>query len=166
MTIRKRGQGMDTATRQNEFCVPLALNPSTRKCDWTIYLDRDFVRWCRNRGMGATKELVFLVPQVLKDPTCVFRGLRWERDESRKSRDRPGWLCYCGLPDKAFLAGGRAIPPYQGEVFLVFLDDDKYVYHCGWEEADAVHPTKPVNRDEREPPRFKAMVFQRSERRP
>ncbi len=155
-----------TVTKENDYRVRHALNYSNKKRDLTIYLDRGFVRWCKRRGMGPTSELAYIVPSVLRDPACVFRGLRWERDEPRTGADRPGWLCYCGTPDTAFRFDGTRIEPFLSEVFLVFLDDDKYVYACGWEEADLVDKTKPTNWDDAEYPRFKEQVFQKSEIRP
>lgn len=152
-----------TITKENDYQVRLTFNFENKKCDLTVYIDRKFVHWCKRRGMGASSELVYLVPEVLRTPACIFRGLRWEQDEPRRGHDRPGWICYCGAPGKAFRSNGTEIDPYVDEVFLVFLDDEKYVYGCGWEDADQVDNVMPMNWDDVVDPRFKELIYQKSE---
>ena len=62
------------------------------------------------------------MPLTLQQPTAVFRGVR-EEGESR-------WLCYVGLPPDAYNHRmGERLRPWLGQVFLVFVDDDRIVYH-------------------------------------
>ena len=85
-------------------------------------------------------------PAVLQHPAAVFEGLRWDEDEDRKG---VGWRCYCGIPGHAYLRDGTAIQPYAGQVYLVFVNDERVAYNWRWEEADPDNPRFPMGFQER-----------------
>lgn len=88
--------------------------------------------------MGAAKELAYLVPLTLQQPTAVSCGVR-EEGESR-------WLCYVGLPPDAYNdRTGEQLRPWLGQVFLVFVDGDRIVYNWRWDKADLGDLRLPVD---------------------
>lgn len=67
--------------------------------------------------MGATRELAYSVPDVLRSPTAIFRGVREE--------DEVSWLCYCGIPARAYdHKTGESGAAWESEVLLVYVNDD------------------------------------------
>lgn len=94
------------------------------------------------RLRGAARELAYLVPFVLQNPTAIFRGVRDEGESQ--------WLCYAGLPEDAFNhRTGERVRPWAGQVFLVFVDDDRIVYNWRWDRSDATSLRLPVDYAER-----------------
>jgi len=80
----------------------------------------------RRRGVGPARELGECVPPTLSLPHAVFRGLR--------DQDEEEGLCYVGHPDRSFdYKSGNRVPPPAGEVFLVFVNEQRIVYTWGWE---------------------------------
>lgn len=110
-------------------CVSLdALNPrdgSIRQ----LFLRESKIESTARRGMGAARELAYLVPDVLLHPTAIFRGVREEGERQ--------WVCYVGFPSDAYnYRTGERIRPRPGQVFLVFADDYGILYNWRWEQAD------------------------------
>jgi hypothetical protein len=84
----------------------------------------------KRHGVGRARELIEVVPGVVRYPRAVFRGVRnrWQKQG----------LCYVGLPDRAYdVNTGNRIPPWEGKVFLVFANQYLVVYTWRWEVADA-----------------------------
>ena len=81
-----------------------------------------------------------------------IEGLRQDEDEDRKG---VGWRCYCGIPEHAYLRDGTAIRPYVGQVYLVFVNDERVAYNWRWEKADPENPRFPINH----PARFRSQVL-------
>jgi len=84
--------------------------------------------------MGHAKECAYIVPHILRHPTAVFEGLRRDEDEDRLGY---GWRCYCGRPVQSYRADGTEQNPYPGQVYLVFVNDERIAYNWRWETADA-----------------------------
>jgi hypothetical protein len=80
------------------------------------------------------------VPLVLQAPVAVFEGLRRDEDEDRAGY---GWRCYCRVPDRAYRSDGTQRPPYPGQVYLVFVNDEGVAYNWRWEKADPDDPNLP-----------------------
>ncbi len=96
---------------------------------WDVFLRQSKITATAKRGMGAAKELAYSVPWVLQNPTAIFRGVR-EVGESQ-------WLCYVGEPPDAYnYKTGERVRPWLGQLFLVFLDDDRIIYNWRWDKAD------------------------------
>ncbi|MGL4941966.1 MAG: hypothetical protein ACRC46_02105 [Thermoguttaceae bacterium] len=113
----------------------LAVNPTDGKTDLLLTLSIDKVKSLQRRANVADVYRVQLVRSVLDSPTAIFQGIRFEDDE-RHTCDRPGWLCYCGLPTKDYTSSGAEINPPPKKVFLAFVNDEHIVYNWGWERAD------------------------------
>jgi len=96
----------------------------------------------RRRSLGQVLEAAHLVPEVLQKPLAVFQGLRREADEPERGEN---WLCYCGRPARAYHANGRPRPPWPGEVFLVFVNDERIAYNWYWTEADPKDANLPLD---------------------
>jgi hypothetical protein len=94
------------------------------------------------RSLGHAKECAFLVPMILQHPTAIFEGLRRDEDEDPRG---VGWLCYCGSPTVAYDREGVPRPPYAGQVFLVFVNDERVAYNWRWEKADPEDPRLPID---------------------
>ena len=109
-------------------------------CEVTISFDR--MQAIGRRSMGQAKECAYIVPMILQHPTAIFEGLRRDEDEDRAGY---GWRCYCGVPDHAYRADGTRINPYPGQVYLVFVNDEKVAYNWRWELADPEDPRLPTD---------------------
>jgi hypothetical protein len=92
------------------------------------------------RSLGQAKECGYIVPIILQEPFAVFEGLRRDEDEDRWGH---GWRCYCGIPDKAYGVDGFECPPYPGQVYLVFVNDEGIAYNWRWEKSDPQEPGLP-----------------------
>ncbi len=81
------------------------------------------------RGSGPAHELGYTVPWAVKNPTAMFRGVREEGE--------PKWRCYVSRPGRAYdYRTGECRSAWAGEVFLVFVNDDRIIYNWRWEKAD------------------------------
>jgi hypothetical protein len=74
------------------------------------------------RSAGQIKEAAELVPHVLQCRGPVFEGLSSDADEDVRGT---GWRCYCGLPDRSYSPDGDKRPPRRGQVYLVFVNEDR-----------------------------------------
>ncbi len=122
-----------------------AVDPLTGStCEVLISYDR--MQAVARRSMGHAKECGFIVPMMLQKPTAIFEGLRQDEDEDRRGY---GWRCYCGIPEYAYHADGTERQPYRGQVYLVFVNDERVAYNWRWERADPDDPNLPENHDTR-----------------
>ena len=94
--------------------------------------------------MGQTKECAFIVPYILQTPTAIFEGIRQEEDEDQRG---VGWRCYCGVPTCAYRADGTEVNAYPGQVFLVFVNQDRTAYNWRWERAHPESSRLPIDHD-------------------
>src|SRR5208337_5504364 len=88
---------------------------------------------CRPTKHGHAKECGIILPMIPQKPTAIFEGLRSEEDEDRWGY---GWRCYCGIPEQSFRPDGSSARSYPGQVYLVFVNDEKVAYNWRWEKAD------------------------------
>jgi hypothetical protein len=123
-------------------CAALpAINPGDGKT-WELLLRHKKIDSTAKRGMGAARELAYTVPWALLHPTAIFRGLREEGEAD--------WLCYVSVPSQAYdYRTGSLVPAWRGEVFLVFVNDDRIIYHWRWEKADPNNNRLPENSETR-----------------
>jgi len=107
----------------------------------TFHVDPSEIQRIAKISPGRARELTFVVPSVLLKPTAVFRGLP-DRDEK--------WLCYVGFPDRAYdYRSGQQLPPYDGEIFLVYINARLCVYNWRWETADPIDVNLPCEHKSR-----------------
>ena len=99
-----------------------------------------------SRGPAHALEAAYIVPAVLSGPTAIFEGLRWDEDEDRWGY---GSRCYCGRPDRSYARDGSEGPPYAGQVYLVFINEDGVAYNWRWEKAAPDAPDLPEGHDVR-----------------
>lgn len=118
-----------------------ALDPVSREMGF-VQVSFDRMQAVGRRSMGQAKECGFIVPMILQDPAAVFEGLREDDDEDPRG---VGWRCYCGVPDRAYHPEGNERPPYPGQVYLVFVNDEGVAYNWRWEKADPDDSTLPQN---------------------
>jgi hypothetical protein len=119
----------------------LAIEPrdGTLSCEIQISFER--IQAVDRRSLGHAKECGIIVPMILQKPTAIFEGLRRDEDEDRWGY---GWRCYCGVPEHSYRADGTSAPPYHGQVYLVFLNDERVAYNWRWEKADPDNPKFPI----------------------
>jgi hypothetical protein len=86
------------------------------------------------RSMGQAMECAYLLPDVLRYPKHVWRGLRWDDDELLS--DSPGWLSYCKIPYLSYNMNGEEQKPRPNRVFMVCVNIDKIVYNWWWVPCD------------------------------
>ena len=105
-----------------------------------VIISHDRMQSVGRRSMCHAKECGFIVPMILQQPTAVFEGLRWDEDEDQKGF---GWRCYCGIPEHAYHSDGAERSAYPGQVYLVFVNDERVAYNWRWEKADPDDPKLP-----------------------
>ncbi len=94
------------------------------------------------RGTVHIHEAAHVVPYVLQRPTAIFEGLRQDVDEDQRG---VGGRCYCAIPEHSYRPDGTAVPPYPGQVYLVFVNQDGVAYNWRWEQSDPAAPALPMN---------------------
>lgn len=116
-----------------------AVDPDGEPVKFELWSPRQV--WAVRMGVGAVYELRDCVMAVLLGPSAIYRGLRCDEDEPRASDLAPGWVCYCGRPPCRYdLPSGREIG-MAGRVLLVFVNEDRIVYHHHWyESSDEITP--------------------------
>ncbi len=78
---------------------------------------------------------------ILEQPTAIFEGLRRDEDEDKWGS---GWRCYCGRPTQSYRSDGSVSPPYPGQIYLVFVNDERVAYNWRWKKADLDRPNLPA----------------------
>jgi hypothetical protein len=111
-----------------------------------VLISYDRMQTVARRSMAHAKECGIILPKVLQQPTAIFEGLRHDEDEDRQAA---GWRCYCGIPEHAYHSDGSERSPYPGQVYLVFVDDERVAYNWRWEKADADNADLPLNHETR-----------------
>jgi hypothetical protein len=135
-----------TGDSRRQYITLQAIEPKdgTLSCEIQISFDRmQAVGRC---SMGHAKECGIILPTILQKPTAIFEGLRSDEDEDRWGY---GWRCYCGIPEQSFRPDGSSARPYPGQVYLVFVNDEKVAYNWRWEKADPDDPRLPVDHETR-----------------
>jgi hypothetical protein len=123
-----------------------AIDPIDGKLSEVIQVSFDRMQNVAKRSMGHAKECGYIVPEILQKPTAIFEGLTLDEDEDKRGY---GWRCYCGIPERGYNSDGTPRSPYPGQVYLVFVNDEKIAYNWRWEKADPEHPTLPIGHDTR-----------------
>ena len=122
-----------------------ALNPVDGTMGQAI-VSFDRMQTVGRRSMAHAKECGIIVPMILQSPAAVFEGLCRDEDEDQRG---VGWRCYCGIPEHAYHSDGTERPPYPGQVFLVFVNDERVAYNWRWEKAEPDHPELPKDYSQR-----------------
>jgi len=130
-----------------------AQDPDDQHGTITVSVNLDRMKAVAKRGKGPIMEMSEIVPDILLKPEKVFRGIRWEEDDS--SGDSDGWIGYCGRPKAAYVNGhglqadAQQRDPYDDEVFVVFVNRDKVAYNWCWIKCDQDDVTRPENHIDR-----------------
>jgi hypothetical protein len=115
----------------------VAVNPKTGKIDFELTLSYNklvFVVKSR-QNVGDKKTVLHTIGEVLTKPCALFEGIRFDEDE-KHSCNAPGWLCYCGKPEKRYKADGSSTTVREDMVFLVFVNEERIIYNWTWEKVD------------------------------
>ena len=131
---------------RRDYITLLAIEPKdgTLTCEVQISFER--MQAVGRRSMGHAKECGLIVPMMLEKPTAIFEGLRRDEDEDRWGY---GWRCYCGLPEHRYRTDGSSAPPYLGQVYVVFVNDERVAYNWRWEKADPENLKLPIGHETR-----------------
>lgn len=121
-------------------------NPISGKLDVPIQISHGRLQAVGKRSRGQGLEAAYVLPEVLQSPAGIFEGLCWDRDEDTRGE---GWRCYAGFPTCSYLADGRKQGPWQGEIFLVFINKEAVAYNWRWEKTNPHEPTMPEGHLER-----------------
>lgn len=124
-----------------------AVNPKDGS-KFTVKVSHKRMKAVATRGEGAIYEMAYVLPEILKAPRMIFEGLL--RNEDEPSDDYSiGWLCYVGIPSKAYMSDGKQVKPWEDEVYLVFVNNENVVYNWRWEKADNQDITMPTEYNKR-----------------
>lgn len=127
---------------RRDYLTLQAQDPVTGTLDFEVLVSFDRMQAVARRGLGHAKECGIIVPAILQRPTAVFEGLRRDEDEDRWGF---GWRCYCGLPEHSYRSDGSTGRPYPGQVYLVFVNDERVAYNWRWEKSDPDDLTLPLD---------------------
>jgi hypothetical protein len=101
---------------------------------WQVLLPHGKMDYVASQGHGAVMELADTVRWALLHPRAVFRGVR----ELEREIAEDNWLCYVAVPGHAYdRKTGHKRPAWPGEVFMVFVTEERIVYNWYWSECDA-----------------------------
>lgn len=85
-------------------------------------------------------ELADTVRWTLVNPSAIFRGIR----DLEKDIAEDDGICYVSVPKHAYNhRTGEKCPRWKGEVFLVFVSDERVVFNWYWYAADEREPRLP-----------------------
>lgn len=135
--------GKDTSRRK--YLTLAAIDPTDGTMS-EVLVSFDRMQAVGKRSMAHAKECGYIVPMILQHPTAIFEGLRQDEDEDRKGA---GWRCYCGLPQCAYHRDGSERSPFPGQIYLVFVNDERVAYNWRWEKADDLDSRLPQNCQQR-----------------
>jgi hypothetical protein len=122
-----------------------AINPKDGK-ELAVQIAYERLQALGKINCGYVCETAFIVPKILQKPTAIFEGLCWDEDEDSRGY---GWRCYCGIPDRSYDRDGNQRPPYPGQVYVIFINDEKVAYLWHWVECDPKNPELPIGYKER-----------------
>lgn len=122
-----------------------AVDPHDGKL-WELLISEKKAKWTAAQGEGRTKELCHTVRGVLSSPSAIYRGVRF----AELDVDDDSWFCYVGRPRQAYdHKTGKAVPAWENEVFLVFVNEDRVVYNWSWYTSDTDNPALPLGHEAR-----------------
>ena len=100
---------------------------------WQVLLKDGKMDYVASQGHGAAMELADTVRWTLLHPRALFRGVReLDRDVAEDK-----WLCYVAVPGHAYdHKTGRKRAAWPGEVFMVFVTEERIIYNWYWYESD------------------------------
>lgn len=131
---------------RREDIIPQAIEPKDGTLSGEVQISFHRMQTVGRRSMGQAKECGLIAPKIPAQPTAIFEGLRRDEDEDRRGY---GWRCYCGVPEQSYRADGTAGPPYPGQVYLVFVNEEQVAYNRRWEKADPAAPHLPMDHENR-----------------
>jgi hypothetical protein len=131
---------------RRQYLILLAIEPRDGTLSFEVQVSFERMQAVGRRSLGHAKECGYIVPMILQKPTAVFEGLRRDEDEDRGGY---GWRCYCGVPEQSYRSDGTSAPPYHGQVYLVFVNDERVAYNWRWEKADPENPKVPIGYETR-----------------
>jgi hypothetical protein len=136
---------VEERNQRRKYITVEAVNPQDGK-NFGVQICYQRIQAVGRRSKGQAMECGRIVPAISQSPKAIFEGLMRDEDEDRKGY---GWLCYCGIPEKACHTDGSERRAYPGQVFLVFVNDERVAYNWRWEKADIDNPHLPENHEER-----------------
>lgn len=135
-SVRKERRGYSTI---------LAIDPHTGK-PWDVLLSGLKIGDTQKKGLGASRELAFTVRWALQNIRHLYRGVR----DDKLDLDEDEWLCYIATPPKAYdWKTGELREAWESELFLVYLTEERVVYHWGWYDCDPHDKTLPIDHENR-----------------
>jgi len=146
--IPKGQMGNEMETRR-EYLTVQAIDPQSGKLI-DLFMSHRRIQFMAGLGQGRILEAAYTVPEALQKPTEIFEGLCRQDDEPKDSKIRGiGWRCYCGVPSVRYSRNGDELSVRDGEVFVVFVTDDKVVYLWDWVKCDPTDRRLPIDHENR-----------------
>lgn len=133
---------VDKKDSRRQYLTLQALNPEDGQLTAEVQISFDRMQAVGRRSLGHAKECGYIVPMILQKPTAIFEGLTRDEDEDRRGY---GWRCYCGIPEYSYHSDGTPGRPYPGQVYLVFVNDERVAYNWRWEKAGPDEPALPID---------------------
>lgn len=90
----------------------------------------------------ATYGLIHCARKTVLAPTAIFSGLR--RGDLCPTDLQAGWAI-CGKPRQAFGNDGQALPAPAGMIYVVYADEERYVFDWDWAKEDPHHAGAPID---------------------
>ena len=128
-----------------------AIDPHTGEF-WKVLLTDEKLRFVQGQGIGRTTDLAYIVTEVLKSPVVgIFQGLREDQNQHNLPIDESdGMLCYCGIPRNYFDYKLEEMKPNSNrDYFMVFVNEERIIFHWYWVSSESGDMTSPVVYNER-----------------
>lgn len=90
----------------------------------------------------VTFQLLHCARKTVLAPSTVFRGLK--RGSGGLPRINNGWAI-CGRPKWSYDNDGKSVPAPPGMIFVVYTDEDGFVFDWDWVNANSDEPGCPLN---------------------
>ena len=100
--------------------------------NWEFFLTKDRFEHAKRVSHGQVLELAYNVRHVMQDKNAfVFQGIRADGHKEG--------LSYIGYPPRRYDEHGNVLTPKEGEMFFVFVTEERIIYTWRWE---LILPTK------------------------
>lgn len=110
-----------------------------------------------NQPGYVTHGLFHCARKTVLAPTAAYRGL--SRGDKAPVRLKNGWAI-CGKPNRAYDNGGGKLPPPADMLYVVYADEEGFVFDWDWVAEDPHYPGHPLDTELRfgellrDPPEF------------
>jgi hypothetical protein len=109
---------------------------------FVLRIDDDDLNQLSSEPAYVTYELQHCARKTVLAPTLVFRGLK--RGDDSLGKVNEGWA-FCGKPRQAYDNDGNPFSAPEGLVYLVYADEEGFVFDWDWVKVNPDEPGCPLD---------------------